>query len=599
MITNTLTGQNLDGVFTLIQPPPLAAVTNTATGVCVLVGTAAWGPVNQETVLGNMNDFATQFGPYQEAGGRRTDAYEQANGYFQGGEKDVISGGGADLRMIRVAAGSALPATGLLVDALAATVGTLSTKFPTTVQIQRIITGTNAIASPVAPILSHVPGSGSLPTEAITVVLTAVNAAGETAPGPSAVLTTTGPTDELVVTFPAVPAGATGWNVYAGTNPLALHLQNPIPLVTASISLAIMSLNIGSALAPSANTAFTAVTLTIVPTFLAGAAPEVFPGLTAATIAAAVNSPTTGSAYVTYAAGASVNLPTPGAAFLSGGDAGLGALDADYIGLPGIAPTGFQLANTTTDANFLVCGRMSPAIKAQMQVSADVLKAIAFIGPTDTTVTPAQAIAEQTFNDQYVAYLYAYQNWLNSTNGNTQAVLPAGSAAGAMCNGPFWVNLSQTKLLGYLGPTNPLSEADANLLAGAGIIPITKGSVCRKGSNTSNNVANNQIDAARIAITIAREADATAQPLIAKPILFDSATGISPFYDELKNGLETVMQNQPAEAINQWVVNANYNGVLAAGNKAFAQIRANLTGKALQIVISIGIGLTEFAILPA
>lgn len=601
MLVQSITGVNLDSVLTRLLPAGLVPATNIATGACVLVGTADWGPINQVTPVGTMNAYVSQFATYAQNAAKTADTtgYLQAWGFFNGGSKRRISGGGSDLRVIRVANATKAYATSAIMDNATspAVVGTLSGLYYGAAGngIQRTIApGNTFVATPAAPTLAAATTGGSLANGTVFVTITAVNNVGETIASAEASVAVTGPTGTVTVTFPALPTGASGWNVYAASATGAEIKANGTTAVTGA-TYAITALPSGTAPAPTANTAYTSWTLTVIP--FDNTPNEVYPNLTNTTAAAAINGV---SKYVTYAAGVSTMLPPASTAYLSGGDSGLLTTDADYVGVPGQNPTGFELARTVSDANFLISGKMSAAIKSEMKSVANQLYAMYVIGPNDSTVTVAAAITEAlSFNDWMGVYLYGYQNWLNPVSGVTQSVLPAGSAVGALCNGPYWVNLSQCKLNGYLGPTNPLSDNDANTLAGNAITPITAGSICRKGNSLSQNPVTSQIEDFRIPVFIAKSADATVQPLIAEPQVVDPATGQSNFFDDIREALEQMLRQQPKEAVQSAYVNATFDAGLASQNKARVAVVVRQTGKANQIVVDATVGRSAIAVVPA
>jgi hypothetical protein len=597
MLVNSITGISLDAVLTRLLPAGIVAASNIATGACVMVATADWGPDNKVTAIGSLNDYVAAFGSYATNGGGETTGYAQAWGYFTGGKKRRISGGGSDLRMIRILGSSKAKAARTVLDNAGSpgTVGTVTALWYGAAgnNVQRQIDdGDGRLPVPVAPVLT--PGSaGSLATGDVDVVLTWTNNRGETVGSAIATTHATGSSGSIAVTQPTPPAGATYWSVYAGASGSTVYRAGTaIAIGTATYTITALPANTQPTV-PTTNTAATTFHLTLIP--FDGSPNEVYKNLTKATAAAAVNGV---SKLATWASGSSTLLPTPGVAYLSGGDSGLGAVDADYVGTAGLNPTGFELAKTVKDANFLICGKSSAAVKTQMQAVADLLWADAIIGPNDNTVVPADAITEQNFNDWAVAYAYGYQDWLNPVSGVVQSILPVGSIAGALCNGPYWVNLSQCKLTGYLGPTNPLSDADAELLSKAGIIPITDGSVCRKGSNTSTDASINQIEDFRVPVFIAKSADATVQPLIAEPQVADPTTGQSDFFDDIREALESLLRQQPKEAVQAAYVDAHFDQSLASQNKARVALVVRQTGKANQIIVDTTVGRTALAVVP-
>ncbi|MBO9542702.1 hypothetical protein J7643_19105 [bacterium] len=486
MLTNNITGISLDGVLTRMLPAGPVAASNIATGVCVLVATADWGPDNKAVALGTFSDYVKQFGSYaKDADGLETDGYVQAWGYFAGGKKRRISGGGSDLRMIRVCGSSKAKASKAFYDGAStpAIVGTASARY----------------------------------------------------------------------------YGAAG-------NGIQVKLEKDAEVFH----------------------------LTVLP--FDTMPPEVFKNLTIETAERAINGV---SKYIVWEKGVSEQLPASVTAYLSGGDSGLGAMDADYVGQAGASPTGFELAKTVADVNFLVSGKLSSAIKTQMKAVADALYAQAIVGPDSKSQVPDDAIAEQLFDDWAVIYAFGYQEWLNPVSGMTQSVFPAGSIAGALCNAPYWASLSQCQLNGYMGPSMPLSEVDAERLAKKGIIPITAGSVCRKGSNTSSDESINQIEDFRIPVFLAKSLDATVKPLIAEPQVYDEATGQSDFFNDLTEACEQLLRLQPKEAVQSAYVDAHYEADLAEQNKAKVAVVVRQTAKANQIIVDVTAGRTALRVVPA
>jgi len=55
----------LPDVYVQIQPPSVTLLNGLPTNILGVVGTATWGPVNAPTVIGNMADYARQFGAIQ------------------------------------------------------------------------------------------------------------------------------------------------------------------------------------------------------------------------------------------------------------------------------------------------------------------------------------------------------------------------------------------------------------------------------------------------------------------------------------------------------------------------------------------------------
>ena len=84
-------------------------------------------------------------------------------------------------------------------------------------------------ASPSAPSLSG-GTSGSLATATIYCKVTYVGPLGETLASAEASQSVTGPNGDVVVTAPSSVAGATGWNLYAGTVSGGEFLQNATPI---------------------------------------------------------------------------------------------------------------------------------------------------------------------------------------------------------------------------------------------------------------------------------------------------------------------------------------------------------------------------------
>lgn len=598
MLTNTLTGIFLDSVLTRILPAPPVANTNVATGVGVLVGTADWGPINTvPNGLGNLNEFVAAFGSYAEDGSDETSGYAQAWGYFTGGRKKRITGGGRDLRFIRIAAAGKAKATGAILDNAGSpgTIGTLSGYYfgKAGDSIKREITnGNGRVDVPAQPTATPSASGGSLATGNVDVYVTVVNNRGETTASVKRTVAVTGATGSISVTK---PADATSFNVYACAGDGTPKLANTSAPVTASTYTLTALPDSGNAALPTSNTAVSTFNLTITPPN--NGTPLYFPELTPGTAAAAIN--VTSNKVVTYAAGASTLIPEEGSAFLSGGDSGLDVVDADYVGEAGNSPTGLELAKTIADGNFVWTGAVSAAIKTAVDAAVTAMWAATVTGPDDTSVTVADAITEAVASNNWaVAYAFGYQQWLNPVSGEIQDVLPAGSIIGALCNGPYWVNITQLKLNGYLGPSVPLSETDANRLAGAGVIPITAGSVCRKGSNTSTDASINQIEDYRIPVFMARALDITVQPLLGEPQDLNPETNESQFFDDLREACEDVVRTQPKEAVTRAYVLAQYDEDLAEQNKARVSVVVRQTPKANQIIVDLTEGRTALRVVP-
>jgi hypothetical protein len=596
MLVQNVTGIALDAVLTRLLPAGLVPASNIATGTCVLVATADWGPENKATAVGNLNDYVSKFGTYAKSGANETTGYAQAWGYFTGGKKRRIAGGGRDLRMIRIVGASKAKASSVIIDnaQIPDTIGTVQAKYYGKAGdgIQRKIEdGDGRLAVPAVPALAASDAGGTLDTGMVFVAVTAVNNRGETIASTEASAEVTGPTGSVSVPLPAIP-GATGYHVYAGSASGALKRATTTPATGASYVLTELP---GGAEAepPTSNTAVSTFHLSVIP--FDARPPEVFKNLTAATAAAAINGK---SQFIVWNAGQSMLIPLPGTAYLAGGDSGLNVMDADYVGAPGAAPTGFELAKTVSDANFVISGKLSPAIKTKMKEVETALYAQAIVGADDPSKTPDDVLAEPTFDDWGVIYAHGYQDWMNPISDVVQSIFPAGSIAGALCNGPYWANLSQCKLEGYLGPTTPLSEVDAERLAKRGIIPITEGSVCRKGLNTSTDESINQIEDFRIPVFLAKSADKTIQPLIAEPQVYIEETGESPFFDDITEALENLIRQQPREAIQRAYVDARFDDSLASQNKVRVAVVARQTGKANQIVLDLTVGRTALAVVP-
>jgi hypothetical protein len=465
-IVSTVTGRALPGVYLLQTDPPPQASLNVSTGVAVLVAEADWGPVNETVQLGSLAEYIKAFG-------KKGNGFAQAFGFFTGGHKSGINGGGADLRMIRIAGTGQAAASATIEDAAEATVGTITAK-------------------------------------------------------------------------------------YKGTR------GNDIKVVVAK--------------------KVSTFDLTVIP--FDGLPSETFLGLTAATAAAAI---TGHSAYVTYTAGASTELAESQETFLSGGANGTAA-DSDYQGVAGPPATGLELAKTVTDANFVLAGKMSAVIKTAMATTASALLAVGFVGPNDATVTPAAAIAEQTFANEYLAYVYNYVMWSNPVTGAMESLLPAGDIAGALANGEYWQNPTGISLGRALSVANAVSDANAESLAQAGIIAIMAGKSgiqLRNGTNTSSDSSKNQVDDTRIRVFLAKALESSLQPQWTKPLTDD-------WYDVTEGLIDQLFNAQPDEVIrrrNGAPGHAvTFDKSFEALNKALIYIQATLTGKALQIVVNAQIG---------
>jgi hypothetical protein len=356
MLVNSFTGQFLDGVYTRILPPPIGPNTNIATGTCILLATTDWGPIAQAVACGNLNAFISAFGTYAQDVTKtyETSGFVQAWGYFTGGVKNRISGGGNDLRVIRIAGSTAAAAAKALMDnaATPAQVGTYNAKYKGGAgnNIQVTVTGGSPrLGLPSAPAITGSATGGTIPaTPALLVALTAVTNIGETSIGAASnSIATTGATSSATVPLPAVPSAAnfTGFNVYVSTNAGATwSLANPsAPVNGASYTLTALPPGT-NATPPVTNGASTTFNVQVTP--FDGSPAEVFNNLTPATAAAAINSATTGSKWGSWTVGTSVLCPVLGSYFLTGGDSGLNVADADYVGVGGLNPTGLQLALT-------------------------------------------------------------------------------------------------------------------------------------------------------------------------------------------------------------------------------------------------------------
>lgn len=601
-IVSNLNGNNLDGAYERLIPAGTLPVTNSGSGVAILVGTSDWGARNVVTLCGTLADFVRQFGTYAKDGaGLETSAYHQAWQYFTGGQKDgEVSGGGAALKFIRVASALAARAAVALTDNAGSpgTVGT-ATAIHTGAAgngISLIVAdGNNRLAAPTAaPALATATTGGTVAAGANLVKHTLTNNRGETLPGPQASITTTGATSTITDTLPALPTGATGWNVYVSADAgVTWKKSNSTP--QAPGAYVITAPATGAAI-PTSSTAATSWHLTVVP--FDGSQPEVYKDLTNATAAAAITG--VSKWLTTYAAGASNLLPTPGTFYLTGGISGLDVMDADYIGTAGVTSTGLELAATVKDANYVWATKFSTAVKAKVQAVAVALGITGGVGPVDETIAYDVAAAEAlAFNDSHIFYPYGHRLWTNPVSGVQQKVCPVGSIIGARCNADFWSNTSQTKLLGFDGPAVSMTVPQENVLAGLGVIPVDENGVCLKGCNTSQNIAINQVEDVQIPLKLARDVDATCRPLVARPIIYDPVTNTSPFYDDFEHALSEVGRQQPPEAVSGYGVIAIYDQALASQNKARGLFLAQQTGKALQILVDIDANRTTYTRVPA
>ena len=110
------------------------------------------------------------------------------------------------------------------------------------------------LANPgAAPTVSTAVSGGSIPAATYLVAFTYVTPSGETLPSANASQVTTGAASTLLVTAPALPAGATSINVYAGTAAGALTLVGS----SAASTLLLASLPAGGAAPPAVNAAST------------------------------------------------------------------------------------------------------------------------------------------------------------------------------------------------------------------------------------------------------------------------------------------------------------------------------------------------------
>ncbi len=76
---------------------------------------------------------------------------------------------------------------------------------------------TGAVSTPATPTTATATTGGSIAAATYFVTVTAVAGGGESVPATAASQVTTGATSTITVTFPALPSGATGWNIWVGT----------------------------------------------------------------------------------------------------------------------------------------------------------------------------------------------------------------------------------------------------------------------------------------------------------------------------------------------------------------------------------------------
>lgn len=76
---------------------------------------------------------------------------------------------------------------------------------------------TGPVSTPAAPTTATATTGGSIAAATYFVTVTAVAGGGESVPATAASQITTGAASTITVTFPALPSGATGWNIYIGT----------------------------------------------------------------------------------------------------------------------------------------------------------------------------------------------------------------------------------------------------------------------------------------------------------------------------------------------------------------------------------------------
>jgi hypothetical protein len=76
---------------------------------------------------------------------------------------------------------------------------------------------TGPITAPSAATAATATTGGAIPSGTYFITVTAVGSGGETAAPATVSQATTGSTSTVTVTFPALPSGASGWNIYAGT----------------------------------------------------------------------------------------------------------------------------------------------------------------------------------------------------------------------------------------------------------------------------------------------------------------------------------------------------------------------------------------------
>lgn len=110
------------------------------------------------------------------------------------------------------------------------------------------------VTPPPAPSLTAGITGGSLPTGTVYIVLTYLTAYGETVASAEANVAVTGPTGQVVVTYPVMQGGITGYNVYAADATGAEALQNTTPIAIGT-NYTLNSLTTGTAAPPTTTTA--------------------------------------------------------------------------------------------------------------------------------------------------------------------------------------------------------------------------------------------------------------------------------------------------------------------------------------------------------
>lgn len=139
-------------LYVQIVPPAVSLLNGVPTNVLGVVGTAAWGPTNSPTVIGNMAGYASNFGPVQARANDLGTALAIA-----------VQQGAQNFRCVRVTDGTDVAATATVLDGAAAVGVTLTGKY--TGSLGNTISATIAAGSAAASWKLILASSAGLPTE--------------------------------------------------------------------------------------------------------------------------------------------------------------------------------------------------------------------------------------------------------------------------------------------------------------------------------------------------------------------------------------------------------------------------------------------------